>query len=173
MSALSSKMPYYCFELDKRKYCQKEGQNLWQKIARRIVRQFKDSAWIHSVCNKINEKTNFALAGWTKSDDVHEERWYPYSQRYSQLAQLRKYYLKQQFILHPKSFKTWIQGPILLTWIDDSPACVSNHIHYEVWNTITYLFPNFNGCTIEIWELILLLSNFNPRFTGHVITDPC
>ena len=32
---------------------------------------------------------------------------------------------------------------------------------------ITHPFPNFNGCTVEVWESI---SNFIPHFTGHVIT---
>ena len=34
-------------------------------------------------------------------------------------------------------------GPLLLTWI-------SNHIHYKVWDEITYPFLNFNGATIEV-----------------------
>ena len=35
---------------------------------------------------------------------------------------------------------------------------------------ITYLFPNFNDVTIDVWVWI---SNFIPHFTGHVITYPC
>ena len=35
---------------------------------------------------------------------------------------------------------------------------------------ITFPFPNFNGCTVEVWEWI---SNYIPHFTGHVITYPC
>ena len=31
----------------------------------------------------------------------------------------------------------------LATWI-------SNHIHYKVWDEITYPFLNFNGCTVEV-----------------------
>ena len=34
---------------------------------------------------------------------------------------------------------------------------------------ITYPFPNFNGATVEVREWII---NFNPYFTGHVITYP-
>ena len=41
---------------------------------------------------------------------------------------------------------------------------------HNVWDEITYPFPNFNGTTVEIWELI---SNFIPHFTGRVITYPC
>ena len=34
---------------------------------------------------------------------------------------------------------------------------------------ITYSFPNFNGCTVEVWDCI---NNLIPRLTGHVITYP-
>ena len=34
---------------------------------------------------------------------------------------------------------------------------------------ITYLFPNFNGATVEVWEWI---SNFISHFIGHVIVYP-
>ena len=27
-----------------------------------------------------------------------------------------------------------------------------DHIHYKVWDEITYPFPNFNGATVEIWN---------------------
>ena len=37
-------------------------------------------------------------------------------------------------------------------------------------HVVTYPFPNFNGCTIQIWEWI---SNFIPRFKMEVITYPC
>ena len=36
-----------------------------------------------------------------------------------------------------------------------------------MWGEITYPFPNFNGCTIEVREWI---SKFIPHFPGHVIT---
>ena len=48
-------------------------------------------------------------------------------------------------------------------------AWISNHIHYNVRDEITYLSPNFIGGT-EVWERI---SNFIPHSTGHVITYPC
>ena len=40
------------------------------------------------------------------------------------------------------------QGPLLLPWIKF--AWVSNYIHYNVWDEITYLLPNFNGETVEV-----------------------
>ena len=30
------------------------------------------------------------------------------------------------------------------------PAWISNHIHYKVWDEITYPFLNFNGATVEV-----------------------
>ena len=53
--------------------------------------------------------------------------------------------------------------PLLLTWI-------SNYIYYEMWDGITYPFPNFNGAAFEVWEWI---SYFISHFTEHVITYPC
>ena len=37
-------------------------------------------------------------------------------------------------------------------------------------NEITYLFPNFNNCTVEIWELKNYLIS---HFIMDVITYPC
>ena len=46
---------------------------------------------------------------------------------------------------------------------------MNNYIHYKVWDEITYLFPNFNGATVEVWEWI---SDFIPDFNVYVITYP-
>ena len=48
-------------------------------------------------------------------------------------------------------------------------AWISNHMPNKVWVEITYLFPNFNGATVEVWEWI---SNFIPHFTMDVVTYP-
>ena len=56
---------------------------------------------------------------------------------------------------------TWLLGALSLIWFNLIPAWISNHIHYKVWDEITYSFPNFNGCTVEVWERI---NNFNPHF---------
>ena len=40
----------------------------------------------------------------------------------------------------------------------------------NVWDEITYPFPNFNGATIEVWEGI---NDFIPHFLMDVITYPC
>ena len=43
---------------------------------------------------------------------------------------------------------TW--GPFYQYGLTLIPACVSNYIHHKVWDEITYPFPNFNGCTVEV-----------------------
>ena len=65
----------------------------------------------------------------------------------------------------------YVWEPLLLTWGNFIiPAWISNHIHCKLCDRITYPFPNFNGCTVEVWEGI---SNFIPHFTGYLITYPC
>ena len=39
----------------------------------------------------------------------------------------------------------------------------------QVWDEMTYPFPNFNGCTVEVLEWI---SNFIPHIILDVITHP-
>ena len=41
------------------------------------------------------------------------------------------------------------------------PAWISNYTDYKMCDEITYPFPNFNGCTVEVWKWI---SNFIPHF---------
>ena len=35
---------------------------------------------------------------------------------------------------------------------------------------MTYPFPNFNGCTVEVWRF---MNKFIPHLTRHVVTYPC
>ena len=53
------------------------------------------------------------------------------------------------------------RGPTL------TPAWIRKHIPSEVWNEITYSFPNFNGTIVEVWEWT---SGFTPLIAIHVIT---
>ena len=48
-------------------------------------------------------------------------------------------------------------------WFHLGSAYLHIYIHYKLWGEITYPFLNFNGETIEVWEL---LSNFIPHFNG-------
>ena len=46
------------------------------------------------------------------------------------------------------------KGPLYEHRLTLISAWISNYFHYNVWDEITYLFPNFNGCTVEVWEWI-------------------
>ena len=63
-------------------------------------------------------------------------------------------------------------GSPFLTWLTLILEWISNHIHYKVWNEITYMypFPNFHGATVEVWEWI---SNLISQFIMDVITYSC
>ena len=39
-------------------------------------------------------------------------------------------------------------GPFYLLGLTLIPAWISNHMHYKVWDEITYPFLNFNGATM-------------------------
>ena len=39
------------------------------------------------------------------------------------------------------------------------PTWIDNHMPGKVWDEITYAFPNFHGCTTEVWEFDLTLYN--------------
>ena len=45
-----------------------------------------------------------------------------------------------------------------------------HYVHDKVYDDITYPFPNFNGCTVEVWEWII---NFIQHLSCHVISYPC
>ena len=41
---------------------------------------------------------------------------------------------------------------------------MSNHMPCEMCDEIINPFPNFNGCTVEVWELII-------SFISHIMID--
>ena len=52
--------------------------------------------------------------------------------------------------INPALFDTWdlfYQSGLTLI-----PAGISNHIHYKLWDEITYPFPNFNGAAVNVWD---------------------
>ena len=53
------------------------------------------------------------------------------------------------------------QGPLLRTWMNFNPAWMNNHMLSKVWDEITYPFPNFNGCTVVVWEWIRNFTFYN------------
>ena len=58
----------------------------------------------------------------------------------------------------------------LLTCINFNPNMDKSLHPLKTWDEIIYAFPNFHGCSVEVWEWI---SNFIPHFTRHAITCPC
>ena len=117
-------------------------------------------------CNEHNE-------AWTK--------WLPFCRQHFQMD-----FLQWKCLYHDSHFnkicprgltdnessmvQVNIRGPFYWHGLTLIPAGISNHIHYKVWDEITYPFLNFHGCTAEVWEW---MSNCNPHSSGHVITYPC
>ena len=62
------------------------------------------------------------------------------------------------------------RGPFYQHRLTLIPTWISNYICYQMRDEISYPFPKFNGCTVEIWKW---MSNLIIRFTGHVITYLC
>ena len=68
------------------------------------------------------------------------------------------------FDLNPERvIKYNTMGPFYHHGLTLIPAWISNHMPRKVWAEITYPFQNFNGCTVEFWELI---TNFIPLYNG-------
>ena len=44
-------------------------------------------------------------------------------------------------------------GSILLTWFDFNPSMDKELHPFMVWDEIAYPFPNFNGATVEVWDM--------------------
>ena len=60
-------------------------------------------------------------------------------------------------------------GPSHWNGITLIPAWISDYMHFKGWDEITNPFPNFNGCTIEVWEWIII---FIQHLNIHVISLP-
>ena len=70
---------------------------------------------------------------------------------------------------HVTAYLWFFLWHLLLTWFTFIPSMDKNYIYCEVWDEITYLFPN-SGYTVEVWEWI---RNFIHHCTIHVIIHPC
>ena len=51
-------------------------------------------------------------------------------------------------VIEIESMFSW--GPFYKHGLTLIPAWISNYIHYNVWDEITYPFLNFNGATVEV-----------------------
>ena len=45
---------------------------------------------------------------------------------------------------------TTLTTEVLLTWINFDSVLISNHMASKVWGDITFPYPNFNCCTVEV-----------------------
>ena len=61
------------------------------------------------------------------------------------------------FVLNAIGIDYW--DPLYLHGLISIPAWINTYIHDNVWDEINYPFPNFNGCTVEIWVWIVILSH--------------
>ena len=84
------------------------------------------------------------------------------------LSQWWSRYMSPYGVTKPQWFNTW--GPFYRHGFTLIPVWIRNRMPSEVWDEIIYPFPNFNGCTVKVWECI---SNFIPHFITDVITYPC
>ena len=57
------------------------------------------------------------------------------------------------------------QGTLLLIYCNCNPSMDKYSHPLKMWGETMYSLPNFNCCTVGVWEWI---SNFIPQFTGHV-----
>ena len=68
-------------------------------------------------------------------------------------------YLSIYLIHYGAHFKTvWL--PFYYYRLTLIPASISNYSHDQLWDKITYPFPNFNGATVEVWEWISNSTHF-------------
>ena len=62
-------------------------------------------------------------------------------------------------LLFPLPGEPFTYLTLILAWI-------SNHMPSKICDEITYPVPNFNGCTVEVWEWI---SKFIPQvYDGYI-----
>ena len=62
------------------------------------------------------------------------------------------------------------RDPFFLIWINFDIAWISNYIHHNVGEEITYLFQKLNGAAVKVLEGI---SNPISHITGQMFTYPC
>ena len=60
-------------------------------------------------------------------------------------------------------------GPLNYHRLTLIPTGISNHSLSKWWNEINKLFPNFSGCTVEVWEW---LSNSNEHLIMYMAAYP-
>ena len=62
------------------------------------------------------------------------------------------------FMKHNSTFSTMY--PIYWHSLTSIPPWIINHLHNKVWDEITFPFPNFNDCTVEVWKGEIICPTF-------------
>ena len=97
------------------------------------------------------------LVGTTATDDLGQQL----TQWWIQLYQWLSARLRYLQCVNNGDNEAWC--PFCQYGLTLIPAWISDYVHYKVWDAITYLFPNFNSATVEVWAWI---SNFS-----HTVLD--
>ena len=74
-------------------------------------------------------------------------------------------YLSFRYHLYLVPYYTDLLELILLNGLISIAAWINNYIYHKMSDETAYLYPNFNGAAVEVWEWI---SNFIPHFTRCV-----
>ena len=87
------------------------------------------------------------------------------------MPQRYMYFFKNifQIVNGHNSTKTLMQRQILSYGLTLFLVGIRNHTQSIMGNEMTYPFPNFNSCTIEVWQGI---NNSMPHFIMEVMTYP-
>ena len=75
--------------------------------------------------------------------------------------------LNEEFLTHNANASA--PATLLITWINLIPTWIRNHMSNKLWDEITYPFPNFSGCTVEVWKRMI---NFILHFVMDIINSP-
>ena len=64
--------------------------------------------------------------------------------------QTKQSVISMNVLMYVKMLKIAILAPFYSHGLTLIPAWISNYIHYNAWDEITYSFLNFNGATVEV-----------------------
>ena len=98
---------------------------------------------------QLTSKTQTILRPWSA---VYDLCIWTYVRNLSFRGQSLSKYWNEEFSDRFNWLQLYIWSPFLNHGLTLVPAWISNYMRYKVWDKITYPFPNFNCCTIEVWE---------------------
>ena len=161
---------------------------MWYDLERRLIGSVNSNLYLSLECSisdnsNLNNFNGFFI--WILGMWVYTMIWVYYCTTskwiYTWFTRCRVLFFYLVWYLSGPHYWPWIYNIIvglvpndlrlfLLYGLTLIPAQISNHMPDKVCDEITHLFPNFNGCTVEVWEWI---SNFITYYRKDVITYPC